>query len=180
MRILVTGFGPFPGVERNPSGETARAIDGEVSHGVTFVGRVVDVSWRRAWPTIAQLVADVKPAALVMLGVAVNRDGVQVERVAYNEAAARPDCDGALCGAARLVDDGPDTLPTGLPWAALCTQGVRPSDDAGRYLCNAVFYRAAHALGATLPVGFVHVPPEPETAALPLLRRYAALLARRG
>jgi pyroglutamyl-peptidase len=176
VRILVTGFGPFPGVEHNVSAVTARAIDGEVVRGVELVGRVVDVSWRRAWPTIAQLVDDVKPAALVMLGVATMRETVQIERVAFNEAdPARPDCDGAHCEGPQLVEGGPDRLPTGLPWAELCTDGVEPSDDAGRYLCNGVFYRAAHAL--TIPVGFVHVPAQPETAALPLLRRYAALLA---
>ncbi len=178
MRILVTGFGPFPGVEHNVSGATARAIDGETVHGVTFVGEVVDVSWRRAWPTIAQLVDEVKPAALVMLGVATMRDTVQIERFAYNEAdPERPDCDGLHCESTQLVEGGPDHLKTGLPWARLCTDGVEPSDDGGRYLCNGVFYRAAHALGAELPVGFVHVP-DVANAALPMLRRYAALLAR--
>lgn len=175
MRILVTGFGPFPGVEHNTSGEAARAIDGQVAHGVTFVGRVVDVSWTRAWPTIAQHVREVDPVALVMLGVDQNSDRVRLERVAHNGSCERVDQFGERAPGPRLVEHAPATLVTGLPWAALCVDGVEPSDDAGRYLCNASFFSGVHALGDALPVGFVHVPPAPLDAVFPLLRRLAEL-----
>ncbi len=180
MRILVTGFGPFPGVERNTSGDAARAIDGEQAHGATFVGRVVDVSWHDAWPTIAQHVRDVNPAALVMLGVDVNSDVVRLERVAHNGTSARLDQLGSGPPGPMLVDGAATSLPTALPWETLCVEAVQPSDDAGRYLCNAVFFQGVHALGDTLPVGFVHVPPEPVDAVFPLLRNLARALQGAG
>lgn len=170
--ILVTGFGPFPGVAYNPSGAAAKAIDGERVGQVAFVGRQVPVSWARAWPAIRAAVDEVAPVALVMLGVAVARQQICVERVARNVRSQRADCDGAYPTACL---DGPAELPSTLPWEALCAEGVIPWDDAGSYLCNEVFYRAAAELPQVPYRGFIHIPQGPIEPVLDLLRRLASV-----
>lgn len=176
-RMLVTGFGPFPGVVDNPSGRLAAAVDGEVIAGVPIVGRVLPVDWRAAWPLIEALVDEVEPAALVMFGVATDRPDVQIERVARNRCAPRADAVGGLPDGPRVVADAPDTLASRLPWQALIGPGVTTSDDAGAYLCNYCLYKAVHGLyGRVRYCGFVHLPASPTAGARDVLRRLARQL----
>src|SRR5207253_1688336 len=48
MKILVTGFEPFGPWQRNPSGETARHLDGSTIIDAEITGLVLPVSFRRA------------------------------------------------------------------------------------------------------------------------------------
>ncbi len=174
--LLVTGFGPFPGVEDNPTARLARALDGASLAGRRVAGRVLPTAWADAWPTLAAAVAEVEPRALIMLGVATKRARIEVERVAHNRCAAREDHAGCGPAADQVIAGGPATLPTRLPWADLVDGAVGTSDDAGDYLCNLVFYRALHDLALPL-VGFVHVPAAPDEAAVRrLVEKVAAAL----
>ena len=152
--LLVTGFGAFPGVAENPSGALARALDGLEHRGVRIIGREIETSWARAWPALAKLAEAEAPDALVMLGVSPRAD-VELELTARNMCGLRDDCDGRQPEETLLVADGPATLATTLPWQAL---DVATSEDAGEYLCNAVFYLAQHHLPAIPLRGFVHLP----------------------
>lgn len=177
--LLVTGFGPFPGVADNPSGRFAASVDGARVDGVAVAGRVIPVEWGRAWPAVRAAVEALRPAALLMYGVAVQRQRVEVERLARNVAGRRPDAVGALPPHARLVPDGPAALPTTLPWRDLVGPAVGVSDDAGDYLCNAVTFHAMHALGERLRFcGFVHIPPSPTPGVRAVLVRLAGVMAR--
>ncbi|HYI88822.1 MAG TPA: peptidase C15 [Beijerinckiaceae bacterium] len=162
-RLLVTGFGPFPGMSRNPSAEIAR--------------RVATASrWRRLGvaaealilPTTYAALADVlepalaaAPDAVLMIGVAGRSRAVRMERQARNRASLLlPDAAGrrpqrltlADGPAARRLGTSPERLS-----ALLRRHGVacRVSHDAGRYLCNAAYFRA---LAGPVPVLFVHIP----------------------
>ena len=68
--VLITGFGPFPGVADNPSARLARALDGRVVGGVRFVGEVLPVSYRRAPAQTLRLAAAHKADAILGTGVA--------------------------------------------------------------------------------------------------------------
>lgn len=166
--LLVTGFGPFPGVERNPSGAAAQALDGLRLAGWRVAGRTLDTSWARAFAQLRAHVEEMAPEMLVMLGVA-PRAAVEIERLAHNRCVVREDVDGCLPPADAVAPAGPAVLETTLP--LLPDVGV--SEDAGSYLCNYVFYRARHEL----PVprcGFVHLPPDGEAAACAVVARLAA------
>ncbi len=174
--VLVTGFGPFPGVDENPTAWLARGLDGATLAGRRVAGRALPTAWAEAWPTLRAAVAAVEPRALIMLGVATGRARIEVERVARNRCAARVDHAGCGPDGDAVVLGGPATLPTRLPWRDLVGADVGVSDDAGDYLCNLVFYRALHDLALPL-VGFVHVPPAPDEAAVwRLVERVAAAL----
>lgn len=155
-RLLVTGFGPFPGITDNPSGRFAREIDGARVAGVAIVGRVVPVEWGRAWPAIVAHLDALRPDALLMLGVARDRAQVEVELWGRNRNHPVPDAADALPPEALISPDGPAARPSRLPVEALMGPGVGRSTDAGGYLCNHVLYRALES--GPPCCGFVHVP----------------------
>jgi pyroglutamyl-peptidase len=151
--ILVTGFGPFPGVELNPTAGVVRAIHGRRLAGHTVVGRVLPVAWRRG-PAETIAVARRSGAALVVgLGVATRRDRVEVERQAVRMVDRLPDADGSD----SLGLEGPECVAATLDVDQLARAlAAGTSSDAGRYVCNAWLYQVT--LGLDVPVGFVHVP----------------------
>ncbi|MHC4960014.1 MAG: pyroglutamyl-peptidase I [Planctomycetota bacterium] len=164
--ILLTGFEPFGGLARNPSGDLARALAGP---GVESV--VLPVDYERIGPALDELLA--RPwDAVVLTGVAVGRSVVSLERVAINHRdAQRTDNAGATPGQPEVVAGGPaayfSTLPLERMRSAVLGAGVGAeiSLSAGAYLCNASFYLARHALDARgTPCGFVHLPPTPDLA----------------
>lgn len=152
-RALVTGFGPFPGVEDNPTAALARAVDGQRIGEVELVGRVLRVSWAEGPDTAIAFARELEAEWVVGLGVATARHRVEVETIAVCEWRDRPDVDGICDGGLS----GPPVVHATLDTAALASAlDARLSDDAGRYVCNAWLYRVCHAL--EVPVGFVHVP----------------------
>jgi pyroglutamyl-peptidase len=155
VKVLVTGFGSFPGVPENPTARLARAVDGARIGEATVIGRVLPVSYARGPALAIELAREHGVALVVGTGVAVTRPGVTVETVGRRVLEGACDVDGAsLCG---LSDDElvAATLDVRRLAAAL---GATLSDDAGRYVCNAWLHRVASELA--VPVGFVHVPAE--------------------
>lgn len=175
--VLVTGFQPFGGDPDNPSAEVATALDGRTVRGHLCHGRVLPVATREVADLLIALIDGLRPAVVVLLGVAVGRPAVAIERVAVNVLDfPLPDRDGAQPAGGAVVPGGPDAYFSTLPVKAVL-QGWRAagipgylSNSAGTYLCNQVFYLAAHH-AANLPVGLgvrtglVHLPALPTQAA---------------
>jgi len=164
--ILLTGFEPFGGLRKNPSAEVAQALAGA---GVEAA--VLPVDYARVGPALDTLLARPWDAVLLM-GVAVGRPALNVERVAINfRDRGRPDNAGRIPEDPSVVPGGPpayfSTLPVDALHQALTRAGL-PSEislSAGAYLCNAAFYLARHALDARgTPCGFLHLPPTPDLA----------------
>lgn len=162
-RVLLTGFGSFPGVGRNPSADVVRALAGRVVAGLDVQGTTLDVSFARAPRQLQAALSLHRPWAVLSLGVAPGED-LRLEALARNrDSAAVPDVDGVLRAGQEVRAGAAPTLPSRLPLAALAAAlqaggfPVRASDDAGGYLCNHLFYELLlrHAAG---PCGFVHVP----------------------
>lgn len=178
----MTGFGPFEQYSENPSSLIAESVDGMNFRDVQIVGRQIDVSWNRAWGQLADLVETTQPDALLCLGVAPDVN-FRMEAMTRNQASSKADAFGEFYAhpSASMVDEhGPDEMPSTLPleWLqqemqARCDRrqaatnkqayvaGVVPSNDAGDYLCNYVFYHARQELSETVPCReFIHVPSE--------------------
>lgn len=167
--ILVSGFGPFPGVPDNPTAALARAIDGRRVAGETVVGIVLPVSYARGPAEVIRHAQLLGPRLVVGLGVASQRAKPCVERTGRRAAnPERPDVDGVAldrCG------DGPEIVRATADVARLAKAlKAEISDDAGGYVCNAWLWTVVQALPGT-PVAFVHVPP----AGLPVDRLLGAL-----
>jgi pyroglutamyl-peptidase len=164
--ILVTGFEPFGGLVRNPSADVARAVAGGAIEAA-----VLPVDYERVGPALRDLLEHAWDAVL-LLGVAVGRPQISLERVAINfRDRMRPDNAGLVPEDAAVVPGGPaayfSTLPLERLLGALVAEGLPAaiSLSAGAYLCNAAFYLARHALDARgTPCGFVHLPPTEDLA----------------
>lgn len=193
--LLLGGFEPFAGDRVNPSQDVARALDGQVVAGRRVVGVTLPCTFDGAWPVLRAAIERDRPAVVLALGVAADRDACCVESWAVNEDLATiPDNAGAMPRGTPVVPGGPARLATTLPVdqavAALRAAGLpaRASGSAGRYVCNHLFYALLHGLAsqpaADRPLaGFLHLPAYPAQAArrglpgasLPSLRRAAAL-----
>jgi pyroglutamyl-peptidase len=166
--ILLTGFGPFPGVPENASA----ALVPKLAHLVArrfrahrVVARVLPTEWEGAAVRLAAHYTRERPCLALHFGVSERATGFVVETLARNACAALPDATGALPSAPRIAEHGPDirtaTLPVDDILVRLGALGIPAtrSEDAGAYLCNATLYRALGLTGeADTAVGFVHMP----------------------
>ena len=169
--ILVTGFEPFGAHSENPSQQLAKAIDGRRVHDHAVRGEVLPVHHAEAAARVAALVSELRPRAIVQLGLANGRARVALERVAVNVLDyAIPDNAGRRIVDEPCVPGGPvaylSTLPLTAMLAALSADGVPAyiSNTAGTYLCNQVMYATLHALASLARpprAGFVHFPSLP-------------------
>ncbi len=171
MRVLLTGFGPFPGVDDNPSERLVRSLghDEPCLRGITLRRAILSTSWRFCdrWVT-SDLLREPFDLA-IHLGVAGRADRFRFEAVAANECDAdAEDAQGEHPRSVAIVEGALATLVTRFPVdhvvATLSGRGVpvRRSEDAGRYLCNYLYYRSMHAVWsrgtASQTVLFVHIP----------------------
>ncbi|WP_412774651.1 pyroglutamyl-peptidase I [Nitrobacter sp.] len=171
LRILVTGFGPFPGAPFNPTmplvGRIARlrrpALD-----DVAIATHIFRVAYETVDRELPQLLSMHRPHALLMFGLATRTPWLRIETRARNAATAIwPDLDGvrmckrSIAGTADARAFGPHVVR--LLRAAQATGiDARASRDAGSYLCNYLCWRAIEATryqaGPRL-AAFIHVPP---------------------
>ncbi len=171
--VLLTGFEPFGGAARNPSGEIALAWNGREVAGARIVGAVLPCVFGSARRELDLLLRRHRPAVVLCLGVAAGRAAITPERVAINVDDARiPDNAGRRPIDLPIVRGGPvaywSTLPIKAIVAELRSRGVpaEVSQTAGTFLCNHVFYALMHAVRRRRGVkaGFVHVPAMSEAA----------------
>jgi pyroglutamyl-peptidase len=154
-KILITGFGPFPGAPFNPTEPLVMALARRrhPSANVRRVAHVFRVSYEAVDRELPALLAREEPDVLVMFGLANRTKHVRIETRARNAFSCRlPDVGGHVPVTTTIAADAPATRAAGVP-AAL-------SRDAGSYLCNYLCWRAAEAAGAGAPrlTAFVHVP----------------------
>jgi pyroglutamyl-peptidase len=188
-KILVSGFGPFPGMPFNASAALAASLAHNpdlASSRVVFHSGLLPTAWSGGPERAARLILELQPDAILHFGVASSASGFQIETRAANEARGAADCDGCLPEGYYVRRGGPPvlhtTLPAGLMFRRLKQAGVpvAMSQDAGRYLCNAVLYNSL-LLASSLPhrplAGFIHIPslPPPESGCPVAERQWAEL-----
>ncbi|MBX5493099.1 MAG: pyroglutamyl-peptidase I [Chloroflexi bacterium] len=186
-RLLLTGFEPWADHAANPAEVLARRLDGWRHRGWRVCGVVLPVALDAGPAVLTAARRDLRPHAVLHLGLAASRPGLTVERWAHNVADfPLPDNRGAQPRGEPLAEDGPTRLAATLPVAAavhaLAAAGVpaTPSASAGQFVCNAVLYaslRWAAAARFAGPVGFVHLP-SPQTLALDTQERALERLLR--
>ena len=173
LRILVTGFGPFPGAPYNPTQPlVARLLRlrRPALSDVELAGHIFPVTYAAVDRQLPELLAKRRPDALLMFGLASRTQHLRIETRARNAVTTLwPDADhtrlrkGSIAGGADAMRFGPHTAK--LLRAAVGTGiDARASRDAGSYLCNYLSWRAIEAsCGDAGPrlAAFVHVPPLP-------------------
>ena len=171
LRILITGFGAFPGAPFNPTqplvGRLVRLRRPAFSD-VEFSGHIFPVTYKAIDRELPQVLAKHRPHALLMFGLATRTSYVRIETRARNAVTTLwPDADrtrarkGSIAGGADALMFGPHTAKL-LRAADSTGLDARTSRDAGSYLCNYLSWRAIEAVKANdgpRLAAFVHVPP---------------------
>ncbi|MCH7904975.1 MAG: hypothetical protein IH944_10475 [Armatimonadetes bacterium] len=148
--LLVTGFGPYPGHDENPSQRLAESC------GCRF--EILEVSFR----AVDEFLESLDPSSFdlwLAIGVVGKGETMLVETVGHNRIGKTPDARGEIHGPGKIDPAGHAMLASTL-WSPelLGENDVRkPSTDPGGYLCNYVLYRALQRF-PDKRIGFLHVP----------------------
>jgi pyroglutamyl-peptidase len=170
LRILVTGFGPFPGAPFNPTMplvDRLTELRRPALDGVTLTGHIFHVTYQTVDRELPELIAKLRPQALLMFGLASRTGYLRIETRARNAVSTHlPDADGNRAQASSIVHAA-DAMPFGSHTASLLRAAratgidARLSRDAGAYLCNYLSWRAIEAtrqVGGPVLASFIHVP----------------------
>jgi len=170
-RILLTGFGPFPGVAENPSAWLAETLASQIpspEFDSELHASILPTEWEVVSALMPRLCETLQPHVMIHFGVSERANAFRIERSAHNRAALRADAGDALPVGRVIHPEGPDRLDTKLPAIRLAAHLRRSglpavtSRSAGRYLCNFLYYRSldwARRQPDPRLALFVHVPP---------------------
>ena len=170
LRILITGFGPFPGAPYNPTQPLVARLSRlrrPAFDNVELIGHIFHVTYATIDRELPERIAGHRPHGLLMFGLAGRTAHVRIETRARNAVTTRfPDADRAHARKASIAA-GADARMFGPHTAKLLRATVgtgidaRTSRDAGSYLCNYLSWRAIEACRDNGPAlaAFVHVPP---------------------
>jgi pyroglutamyl-peptidase len=168
MRVLLIGFGPFPGVPINPSAVLVKALARRRRPALADMVCTTHISattYAAVDHDLPELFAE-KPDIVLMFGVAGRRRHLCIETRAHNALSVLyPDVNGHRPQRGVIMLDGQTALRGAAPFVDLLgaarTRGfpARLSRDAGRYLCNYAYWRALERVRGARPlVQFIHIP----------------------
>lgn len=169
VRVLLIGFGAFPGARFNPSAALVKALARRRRPAFAQLDRAVHVfatvyaAVDRDMPKLFTA----KPDIVLIFGLAGRRRALCIETRARNAVSPLfPDASGYRPQRAEISPGGPPALRGTAPFAALlgALRGLptpaRLSRDAGRYLCNYAYWRALARVDDGRPlIQLVHIPP---------------------
>ena len=167
MKILISAFEPFGGDEINPSQTTLQLLPDQI--GSAQISKLVlPVVFYEATEKLCQAIENIKPDAVVSLGLAGGRQGISVEKIAINLIDARiADNAGNQPRDLPIIDEGPAAYFSSLPVREI-VENLQKVDlpahisySAGTFVCNQVMYGLLDYLHEHHPStigGFIHLP----------------------
>jgi len=189
--VLIAGFGRFPGAPYNPSAPLARAVARRRRPAFADVRRIVHIfetSYAAVDRDLPKLLTQHKPDIVLMFGLAGRTNFLRIETRARNARSVLfPDVSGYQ-PMEREIAPGQAPLRGNAPFTRLFAASrasrtpTRLSRDAGRYLCNYVYWRALEASRSGTLAQFIHIPPVARNPRRPGRKRRIsqAALARAG
>ncbi len=176
IKVLVTGFGPFPGVRSNPSGDMLGLIERRLvrfGNRATLQTAVIPTNWNDVETFTSGTLAAFDPDIAIHFGVHSCATGLRVEKLAQNCTCSQADASGKGSPRHCVVERAPralkSTLETQKLVSKLTARGLpaHSSTNAGRYLCNALLFASLYQAGgrsAPRQTGFIHIPPSRDRA----------------
>jgi pyroglutamyl-peptidase len=171
LRILVTGFGPFPGAPWNPTQPLVARLTRlrrPAFSDVELSGHIFPVTYQAVDRELPLALKKHQPHALLMFGLAGRTGYLRIETRARNavtmlwpDAAQTRVRKGSIADGADAHRFGPHTAKL-LRAADGTGIDARASRDAGSYLCNYLSWRAIEAVDARNGprlAAFIHIPP---------------------
>jgi pyroglutamyl-peptidase len=169
LRILLTGFGSFPGAPYNPTQPLVARLTQlrrPALDDVAIASHIFPVTYAAVDRQLPEVLGKVKPEALLMFGLAARTPYLRIETRARNavtmlwpDAANTRSSKRGIAANADAMTFGPHTARL-LRAARLTGIDARPSRDAGAYLCNYLSWRAIENVknGGLQLAAFIHVP----------------------
>jgi pyroglutamyl-peptidase len=168
MRVLITGFGPFPRAPFNPSALVAKALARRrrpALAGLVRQAHVFATDYACIDRELPRLFAQ-RPDIVLMFGLAGRAREVRIETRARNAMSPLLPDAGKYRPQHGTIEIGAPAARRGpAPFARLAAAvrsravRVRVSRDAGTYLCNYAYWRALGAAPGSRPlILFVHIP----------------------
>jgi pyroglutamyl-peptidase len=168
MRVVIAGFGPFPGAASNPSAYLAMALARRrrpALAGIDITSHVFATAYSAVDDDLPKLLAR-KPDVLLIFGLAGRRRELCIETRARNARSILfPDMRGYRPAHRAIEAERIGALKGNAPFprllSALRATGLpaRLSRDAGAYLCNYAYWRSLQGVRRGRPlVQFVHIP----------------------
>lgn len=187
--LLLTAFDPFAHYTLNPSWEAVKALPETINNYHIHKLRLPNI-FNLAPRLLLEEAERVQPDVILLTGMNSGSTDVEINLAALNiKDAFIEDNMGRRPWNEPILADAPAayfaTIPVHEIVRSLRAQSlpVQLEFASGGYVCNEIFYRAAHAYaGTTTKVGFVHVPLLPEmvmdeSMALPLKKTTEVLQA---
>ncbi|MEH2509620.1 pyroglutamyl-peptidase [Nitrobacteraceae bacterium AZCC 1564] len=172
LRILITGFQPFPGAPYNPTQKLVERLvrlRRPAFNDIDRIGHVFPVTYSTVDRELPALIANHHPHALLMFGLASRTPHMRIETRARNAVTQIwPDADHTRVQGWAIVRGANDATRRFGPHTARLLRvaeetgvAVKSSLSAGYYLCNYLSWRAIEATkvekGPRL-AAFIHVP----------------------
>ena len=170
-KLLITGFDPFGGADRNPAREAVMALPSVIGD-YEIIPLEIPTVFGKAAETVLQAAQELCPDVILCIGQAAGRASITPEVVGINlRDASIPDNAGNQPRHTPIVEGGPaayfSTLPVREMVTAVQTAGIpcSLSYSAGVFVCNDLLYTLLHRYDGTgTRVGFIHIPCLPEQA----------------
>ncbi|MEI4770112.1 pyroglutamyl-peptidase I [Psychrobacillus sp. FJAT-51614] len=172
-KLLLTGFEPFLSFTVNPTMKIVEELSGQQIGVYEVFGRVLTVDFASSGKELLSHIEDIKPDAVISLGLAGGRYKITPERIAINVKDGAADNEGHIPIDESIHTEGEpgyfSTLPIRQMVNKLIEEGFPASisNTAGTYLCNNVMYEALHYANThkfNMPAGFIHIPASHELA----------------
>ena len=168
MRVVLAGFGPFPGAPFNPSAVLVEALARRrrpALAGIELTTHIFATAYEAVDRDMPKLFAT-KPDIVLIFGLAGRRSELCIETRARNAVSVLfPDASGFRPKSGLIARTARQSRRGNAPFARLLgaarSVGIpaRLSRDAGRYLCNSAYWRALEKTRYGGPlIQFVHIP----------------------
>ncbi|MCH4209058.1 pyroglutamyl-peptidase I [Bifidobacterium sp.] len=180
ISMVISGFGPYEGVDVNPAYEVPETLAEKGLHAesgdyddplrdvdVSITAVRLPISFSNAWPSLLATIEASRPDIVIATGLKRAARGILLERCATNVMdASRPDADNALPSREPIDAQGPAAYWTRLPLRSILADFTKHdipatlSSDAGTFVCNSLFYSLLHwtASQQRTLAGFVNFP----------------------
>ncbi len=164
IKILISGFTTFSSHAENSSEIIAELFKNTQIKGFEIQVVILPVTFRESFESLKKTVNDFSPDYVVCLGLASNRKGINLEKVAINLIHTDiADNEGVVYQDQLILKDGPTAYFATLPLEEMrklqTPFPLEMSFSAGTYVCNYVMYETLNFLkGSKVKVGFIHLP----------------------
>ncbi|MGE8207061.1 pyroglutamyl-peptidase I [Heyndrickxia sp. NPDC080065] len=166
-KLLLTGFEPFLGLPINPTEKIVKELQNKNIGQYQIQSVLLPVDFEKGPELLISCLNDIKPDAVISLGLAAGRKKITPERIAINCRDGEPDNNGVVMVDSPIYEDEPagyfSTLPIREIVQILNENGypANISNSAGTYLCNNIMYTLLNELNKNnlhIPAGFIHIP----------------------